>query len=52
MNQIEYKMSPVLAETYLRIWKKTKKGTPQEFLCKVVNEEFGLKGECVRVLIS
>ena len=48
---IEYEMSKELAKQILA----TRKGTdqnmhPQEFLCKVVNEEFGLKGNCTRVL--
>lgn len=47
---IEYKMPNALAVSIL----KSRKGTdqnmnPQEYLCKVVNEEFGLKGECVKV---
>ena len=48
---IEYEMSKELAKQILA----TRKGTdqncnPQEFLCRVVNEEFGLKGNCTRVL--
>lgn len=48
---IEYEMSKELAKQILA----TRKGSdqnmnPQEFLCRVVNEEFGLKGNCTRVL--
>lgn len=47
---IEYKMPNALAVNIL----KTRKGTdqtmdPQAYLCKVVNEEYGLKGECIKV---
>lgn len=49
---IEYKMPTEMAKNIL----KTRKGTdqnmdPQAFLCKVVNEEYGLMGECVRVTL-
>ncbi len=47
---IEYEMSKEMAKQILA----TRKGTdqncnPQEFLCRVVNEEFGIKGNCVHV---
>lgn len=50
-GDIEYEMPKVMAKQILA----TRKGTeanmpPQEFLKKVVNEEFGLKGNCVRVI--
>ena len=50
-GNIEYEMNKEMAKQILA----TRKGTdqnmhPQDFLCKVVNEEFGLKGYCVRVL--
>ena len=50
-GEIEYEMSKEMAKQILA----TRKGTdqnvhPQEFLCRVVNEEFGLKGNCTRVL--
>jgi hypothetical protein len=49
-GEIEYEMPKELAKQILA----TRKGTdqnmhPQEFLKKVVNEEFGLKGYCTRV---
>ena len=47
---VEYRMSAVLAKDLL----KSRKGAdlklrPQEYLCKYVNEECGLKGQCVVV---
>lgn len=51
-GSIEYKMPKNMASSYL----KTRKGDdsklrPQDYLCKVVNEEFGLKNHCSRVII-
>lgn len=48
---IEYEMTKEMAKQILA----TRKGAdqnmhPQEFLKKIVNEEFGLKGNCTRVL--
>jgi hypothetical protein len=48
---IEYKMPAAMAKEYL----KNRKGadakmSPNDYLCKVVNEGFGLKGYCVRVI--
>jgi len=48
---IEYEMSKEMAKALLA----TRKGAdanlpPQKFLCQVVNAEFGVKGNCVRVL--
>ena len=50
-GDIEYEMNKEMAKQILA----TRKGVdqnvlPQEFLCRVVNEEFGIKGNCVRVL--
>lgn len=50
-GNIEYEMPKGMAKEIL----KTRKGTdqnmhPQEFLCKVVNEEFGIKGYCTKVI--
>ena len=50
-GDVEYEMNKELAKQILA----TRKGVdqnvhPQEFLCRVVNEEFGIKGNCVRVL--
>lgn len=51
-GEIEYEMPKELAKQILA----TRKGTdqnmhPQEFLKKVVNEEFGLKGYCSNVIV-
>ena len=48
---IEYEMTKEMAKQILA----TRKGadqnmSSQKFLCQVVNEEFGLKGNCTRVL--
>lgn len=50
-DTFEYKMSARLYDEYLKSRKgEDKKLLPQEFLCKVVNQEFGIKGICVKVL--
>ena len=51
-RNIEYKMSSTMAKDLL----KTRQGeelkmNTQDYLCKVVNENFYLYGTCVRVLI-
>lgn len=51
----EYKMPMLMARNYLRQAKmkdnpNSKRG--QEYLCKVVNKEFGIKGTCTRVIFS
>lgn len=48
---IEYKMPKAKADTLL----KDRSGTdarmhPQAYLCKVVNESYGLKGYCTKVI--
>lgn len=45
---IEYKMPRLMAEEIL----KGKTSNPQEVLCNYVNENCGLKGYCVRVLVD
>ena len=47
---IEYKMGKAMAEDILRDNKSKKPA--QELLCEHVNEDFGLKGYCVRVIID
>lgn len=50
---IEYKMSKEMANFYLKNRKgEDKKKRPQEYLCKVVDEEFGIKGNCTKVIID
>lgn len=47
----EYKMTKEMASAYLNSRKgDDKKKHPQEYLCQVVNDEFGIKGNCIRVL--
>ena len=52
---VEYTMSKLMADEILKA-AKTKSGklpgTPQEILCKYVNQECGLKGYCVKVLVD
>ena len=48
---VEYKMPYNMAKAYLAARKENeKKLHPLVYLTKVVNEEFGLKGECVKVI--
>lgn len=48
---IEYKMPEAMAKAYLNgRTAEGKKMRPNDFLCKIVNEEFGLKGYCTRVI--
>ena len=47
----EYKMTKEMADAYLNSRKgDDKKKRPQEYLCQIVNNEFGIKGTCTRVL--
>ena len=47
---IEYKMPTEMAKTYLgRDWGK---GDNQIKLCQIVNDEFGLKNKCIRVIVE
>lgn len=47
---IEYKMSKSMADEIIKVAKSKK--TPQEILCNYVNEQCGLKGFCVKVLVD
>ena len=48
---IEYKMPEQMAREYLKNRKGDEaKMRPNDFLCMVVNENFGLKGRCVNVI--
>ena len=50
-GDFEYKMTKEMADAYLKGRKGTDKNKhPQEYLCNVVNSEFGIKGTCTRVL--
>ena len=47
---VEYKMSEALAKELLKNRKGKKiKMRPVEYLCQVVNQEFGLKSICINV---
>lgn len=48
---VEYKMSKVMADEILKASKDSKM-TPQQILCHYVNEQLGLKGYCVNVLVD
>lgn len=49
-NDIEYRMTSEMAKELLNSRKGLEKNMrPQEFLCKYVNEELGVKGNCVVV---
>jgi hypothetical protein len=50
-GDIEYKMPSALAKSILKNRKgEDTKKSAQAYLCKYVNEECGIKGNCVRVL--
>lgn len=46
---IEYKMPVRMAQAYMKLH-KGKIPNVNEYLCQIVNEQFGLKGHCVRVI--
>lgn len=47
----EYKMNKDMANAYLNARKgEDKKKRPQEYLCQIVNDNFGIKGTCIKVL--
>lgn len=50
-GNIEYTMTAALAQHIIKTHKGPKKNK-QEMLCNYVNEQCGLKGKCVRVLIE
>ena len=53
LNGFEYKMSKEMANEYLKNRKGPEKNKrPQEFLCNLVNTEFGIRGNCIRVVIA
>ena len=52
-GSFEYKMTKDMANGYLKARKgDDKKKHPQAYLCEIVNTEFGVKGNCTRVLIT
>lgn len=48
---VEYTISAAMANHIMKIHKGPKKNK-QEVLCQYVNEQLGLKGRCVKVLID
>lgn len=51
IGDIEYKMTKELADAYIKQRKgEDKKKQHQEYLCEIVNTQFGIKGNCVKVL--
>lgn len=48
-KNIEYKMPYEMAENYCQ--KLKNKSQWQEYLCTVVNEQFGLLGTCTKVIL-
>lgn len=50
---IEYEMTKLMAKEILNERKGADRNVhPQVYLCKVVNETFGLKGYCTRVITT
>lgn len=50
MRPVEYQMDAHVADSYLKARKgDDKKMRPNDYLCKVVNEEYNLRGYCVKV---
>lgn len=48
---IEYKMPEAVAREYLKMRNaEEKKMKPNDYLCKIVDEQYGLLGKCVRVI--
>lgn len=49
---VEYKMPRLMAQEYLKMRTEgEKKMNPNEYLCKVVNEDFHIKGYCTNVIL-
>jgi hypothetical protein len=49
----EYKMPVAMYDEYVKDAKKEKaSGNIQQYLCNIVNEQFGLLGTCVRVIVG
>lgn len=50
-GSFEYEMSKLMAKEILATRKGAEQNMqPQAFLCQVVNEEFEIKGHCVKVI--
>lgn len=52
-SEVSYTMSEGVAKDLLAQRKgDEKKMQPQAYLCHIVNEQFGIKGHCVKVIIG
>ena len=52
-EEISYTMPEGVAKDLLAQRKgDEKKMQPQAYLCKIVNEQFGLKGNCISVIVE
>lgn len=52
-GDVEYKMTKEMANFYLMNRKGIDKNKPsQEYLCEIVNNDFNIKGNCIRVLTT
>lgn len=52
-NNFTYRMPTGVAKAYLKDRKGEEKNmNSQAYLCKIVNQEYGLKGNCVRVIVG
>ena len=52
-GNIEYKMSADMAKAFLKERRGAElKMKPEEYLCKIVNEEFGLRSHCSKVILN
>lgn len=51
-GNVAYTMSETMAKELLKMRKGEDeiKLRPNDYLCKVVNEQFGIKGNCVKVI--
>ena len=50
---IEYKMPTMVAKEYLKMRSaEDKKMKPNDYLCKVVDEQYGLLRKCTRVILD
>lgn len=52
-NEIAYRMPVGVAKAYLKNRHSDEnKMNNQAYLCKMVNQDYGLKGNCVKVIID
>ena len=50
-GSVEYTMTAAMANNIMKLHKGPKKNK-QEVLCNYVNNQFGLKGRCTKVLVE